>query len=150
MKSNTHIFVFRLKEIVYTLLFFAFAAILILLLISMFRNKSPIETMSQNVSEYAANSVYNSGIYTSAVRLGQYAADVVVTVDENQLKRVELHYLDEAVATMYPFLENAAHYINEQLSSGVSLENIQGDAYNQYTLQTLISAINHTLEKALE
>ena len=152
MKSNTHIFVLRLKEIIYTLLFFVFAAILILLLIFMFKNKSHSKPTFQNISEYVTDGtpVYNPGIYTSSILLGQYAVDVVVTVDENQLKRVELNYLDEAVETMYPLLGNTATFINDQLSLGVSLENIQGDAYNQYTLKELIFSINHTLEKALD
>ncbi len=152
MKSNTHIFVLRIKEIVYTLLFLIFASILILLLIFMFRNKSHTETMSQNISGNvtATTPVYNPGIYASSLILGQYAVDVIVTVDENQLKRVELKPLDEAVETMYPLLGNSIQHINEQLSSGTSLEHIQGNAYNQYTLQVLVSSINHALEKALE
>ncbi len=152
MNSNTHIFVLRIKEIVYTLLFLVFAAILILLLIFMFKNKSHVETISHNVSQIAPESqnIYAPGVYTSSIILGQYTMDVVATVDENQLKHVELRYLDDAVETMYPLLGSSTHLINEQLDSGILLENIQGDAYNQYTLQVLVSSINHALEKALE
>ena len=144
MKSKTHIVVVRMKEIIYTAIFLVFAIILILLLVFMFGGrKKGSEAPAQNTS-----SPYTAGVYTSSLVLGDNVVDVAVTVDSEHITGVSIVNLEEAVATMYPLLENCIQDISAQLADGTALEDVTYSTNNQYTYQLLTQAVNNALSKA--
>lgn len=141
--SKTHIFVVRMKEIIYTGLFLIFAAVLILLLIFMFGNKD------KNVPTSAfADGTYIPGIYTSSIKVNDNVIDVCVAVDSEHINGVSLINLEEAVAAMYPLLEVCTDDISSQLSAGVPAESLTCDANSQFTFSLLADAIQKALNTA--
>lgn len=140
MGNNTKIFVFKGKELIYTILFIALAAILILLLLYMFKSKHTEST--------ASNDKYTPGVYTSSVTIGDSSLNVTVTVDKNCITSVEVDNLDETITTMYPLLEPAIDEINSQISTADSIDDINYSSENQYTYIILNQAIKNSYYKS--
>lgn len=188
MNQKPKIFVFKLRELIYTLVLLFLAVLLIVCLVLMFTGRSKetnVLTQSQpeqsasertaaDLSEHAAAdssehtaadssertaadssehtaavvSGYAPGIYTSAVTLGDSAADVEVTVDAERIKAIRLVNLSEAAAASYPLVTPSFDHITEQILASQSLEGITCPQENKYTSQLLLSAIAEALEKA--
>ena len=98
MSSKTKIVVLRMKELIYTGIFLALGILLIILLVCMFAPKN------RTVTKKTASALYEPGVYTSALALGEQAVDVEVTVDENTIRSVRLVNLESSVAAMYPLM----------------------------------------------
>lgn len=143
--NKSRLFVFQLKEIIYTLVFIILAIILIVVLYNMF-NTNNKSTISNETTNYEIS--YNPGIYSTQIELNNSAIDVEVCVDKNHIKSVSLTNLSDTVTTMYPLLEPSIEYIENQLQNGVSLDNIELDDASKYTQTILLDAINTSLEKA--
>ena len=164
MNQKPKIFVFKLRELIYTLVLLFLAILLIVCLVLMFTGKSrKTNSLSQNQSERsasdsaasdtaenaaAASAEYTPGIYTSAVTLGDSAADIEVTVDADRIKAIRLVNLSEAAAASYPLVTPSLDHIAEQILASQSLEGITCPQENKYTSQILLSAITEALEKA--
>ena len=96
MSGKTKIVVFRMKELIYTVLFIVLAIVLILLLVFMFgpgKDKKEKQTAA-----------YTAGVYTSSIQFQGKTIDVQVVVDEDHINSVSFVNLDETVATMYPLI----------------------------------------------
>lgn len=164
MNQKPKIFVFKLRELIYTLVLLFLAILLIVCLVLMFTGKSrETNSLAQNQSERSASDSaaseaaknaaaaaagYTPGIYTSAVTLGDSAADIEVTVDAERIKAIRLVNLSEAAAASYPLVTPSFDHIAEQILASQSLEGITCPQENKYTSQILLSAIAEALEKA--
>lgn len=164
MNQKPKIFVFKLRELIYTLVLLFLAILLIVCLVLMFTGKSrKTNSLAQNQSERsasdsaasdtaenaaAASAEYTPGIYTSAVTLGDSAADIEVTVDADRIKAIRLVNLSEAAAASYPLVTPSLDHIAEQILASQSLEGITCPQENKYTSQILLSAITEALEKS--
>ena len=49
---------------------------------------------------------------------------------------------------MYPLLEPSVEYIETQLASGTSIDNIKLDESSQYTQSVILQAVKQSLNKA--
>lgn len=140
--GSTKIFVFRLKEIIYTALFIILGILLILLLIFMFSNKKDKEKV-------VPTSAYVPGVYTSSVMLDDLPINVEVIVDRQQINSVKLVDLSSDTETLYPLLQPAMNSIEAQLvSQSVAIEPLQIKSEYKYTSALLLDAVNDALEKA--
>lgn len=141
MSGKTKIYVFRMKELIYTLVFAALAIVLILLFVFMFgtgREKDVQPTAS-----------YKAGIYTSTINIQGQAIDVQVAVDSDHINSVSFVNLDESVATMYPLMETSMKNISEQICENQSLDGITYAEESQYTSRMLLGAVDEALQKAM-
>lgn len=141
--AKTKIVVIQLKEIIYTVIFAALGILLILLLIFMFRGGKDKETASTETDLYCA------GTYSSSFALNDMALNMVVVVDKNHIKAVNIENIDESVTTMYPLVEPSLEAIALQLYNDVPIDQIEVQEDSKYTEQLLIEAIKTTLEKAM-
>lgn len=140
--AKTKIVVIQLKEIIYTVIFAALGILLILLLIFMFRGGKDKEAASTETD------LYTAGTYSSSFALNDMALNMVVVVDKNHIKSVNIENIDEAVSAMYPLVEPSLEAIALQLYNDVPIDQIEVQEDSKYTEQLLIEAIKTTLEKA--
>ena len=139
MSGKTKIVVFRMKELIYTVLFIVLAIVLILLLVFMFgpgKDKKEKQTAA-----------YTAGVYTSIQFQGK-TIDVQVVVDEDHINSVSFVNLDETVATMYPLMQVSMDDISKQICKKQTLRDITYSDENQYTASLLLGAVDQALEKA--
>lgn len=140
MSGNPKIFVFHLKELIYTAIFVILGILLILLLIYMFKPKSNSSSDSK--------STYNPGVYTTSLELNGSSFEVEVVVDSENINSVSLKNTDEAVSAMYPLMSTSIKDIASQIVDTQSTDSITYSEDNKYTYSILIDAVNRTLEKA--
>ena len=143
--SKTKIVVLQLKEIVYTAIFVALGIVLILLLIFMFVGKKDSTLADVNQQDSVK---YTAGVYTTSLTLNDNVLNLEVVVDENHINSVRLLNIDEAISTMYPLIEPSLSKIEQQLVSGVSLDELEYADDSKYTQMLLVDAIQATLDKA--
>ena len=142
MSSKTKIVVLRMKELIYTGIFLALGILLIILLVCMFAPKN------RTVTKKTASALYEPGVYTSALALGEQAVDVEVTVDENKIRSVRLVNLESSVAAMYPLMTPVMESLAAQILENQSLSGLSYDDSTRYTAQVLTEAVGRALEKA--
>ena len=99
MSAKTKIWVFHMKELIYTAIFIILGIFLLLLMIFMFSGSTEQETAAEEPSRYTA------GIYTASMILGGNPVEIAVTVDEDYISSIEFRQLDETVSAMYPLME---------------------------------------------
>jgi uncharacterized protein with FMN-binding domain len=135
-----------MKELVYTGIFAGLGLLLIILLIVMFY-PSGSENTSQNPDSSEA-AVYTPGVYNSQLQLGETTLNLEVVVDESQIKSVSFVNLEESVSTMYPLVEPSLEFLEEELVSGKSIDEISVSEKSKYTQTMLIDGIKNALSKA--
>lgn len=140
MSGNPKIFVFHLKELIYTAIFVILGILLILLLIYMFKPDRKSSTDS--------TSTYNPGVYTTSLELNGSSFEVEVVVDSDNINSVSLKNTDETVSAMYPLMSMSIEDIASQIIDSQSTDSITYSEDNKYTYSILIDAVNRTLEKA--
>lgn len=137
--STTKILILKRKEVLYTGIFILMGILLLILIFCFFTGKSE-ETIS--------NSIYEPGVYTNTVTLGENEMNISVTTGANEIYKVEITNLDESISTMYPLVEPALKDISSQLLSGVELSEVQISDDCKYTGLFLLNAIDETLKPA--
>ena len=135
MSAKTKIWVFHMKELIYT-------AIFIILGITFLSADRKPQVAEELLPKYTA------GIYTASMTLGGNAVEIAVTVDEDYISSIHFRQLDEAVLAMYPLMEPALEALSTQICESQSLENLSYSEESQYTSLMLMSAIRTALEKA--
>lgn len=141
MRSDTRIFIFKLRQLITAVLIIIAILILAFCLIGRFgKQKEDVST--------APASAYVAGVYTSSISLNNQTVDIQVVVDKDQIKSAAIVNLEDSVAAMYPLLETSIADISSQLAAGVALEDITYSSSNRYTSQVLLGAIAQALEKA--
>lgn len=165
MSTKPQIFVFRMREMIYTLLLIAFAAILIICLILMFSGRTTTEknttgsTQStsaqrpEDVQTFSASSAasanqFTPGIYTVPISVNDSALEVEVTVDADHINSIRLVNLSEAADAAYPLLAPSLDHIATQILQKQSLDEITSPQENRYTSQMLLNAVSDALELA--
>lgn len=143
--SKTKIVVLQLKEIVYTAIFVALGIVLILLLIFMFVGKKDNTLADVNQQDSVK---YTAGVYNTSLTLNDNVLNLEVVIDQNHINSVRLLNIDEAISTMYPLIEPSLSKIEQQLVSGVSLDELEYAEDSKYTQMLLVDAIKATLDKA--
>ena len=135
MSAKTRIWVFHMKELIYTAVFIVLGIFLLLLMIFMFSGSPEQEVSAEIPSRYTA------GVYTASMILGGNSVEIAVTVDEDYISSIEFRQLDETVSAMYPLMEPSLESLSEQICASQSLENISYSEDSQYTSLMLLSAI---------
>ena len=77
MSAKTKIWVFHMKELVYTAVFIGLGIVFLILMIFMFASDRKQETAAEIPSRYTA------GVYTASMTLGGNPVEIAVTVDED-------------------------------------------------------------------
>lgn len=139
MNKKAKIVVLHMKELVYTGLFLILGVLFTVILILMFSEKD---------STSGKSALYTPGQYTTTLTFNGNAADVKVTVDENQITAITLQNLEESVSVMYPLLEPTLEELSTQILETQSLDNISYSSDSQYTSMLLLDAIAASLEQA--
>ena len=142
MSAKTRIWVFHMKELIYTAVFIVLGIFLLLLMIFMFSGSPEQEAAAEVPSRYTA------GVYTASMILGGNSVEIAVTVDEDYISSIKVRQLDETVSAMYPLMEPSLESLSEQICASQSLENISYSEDSQYTSLMLLSAIQTALSKA--
>ena len=142
MSAKTRIWVFHMKELIYTAVFIVLGIFLLLLMIFMFSGSPEQEAAAEVPSRYTA------GVYTASMILGGNSVEIAVTVDEDYISSIEFRQLDETVSAMYPLMEPSLESLSEQICASQSLENISYSEDSQYTSLMLLSAIQTAMSKA--
>ena len=142
MSSKTRIWVFHMKELIYTAIFVVLGIVLLLLLIFMFSGDHSERTLTDLSGKYTA------GIYTASMTLGGSPVEIAVTVDRDYISSITFHQLDETVAAMYPLMEPTLHDLSAQICEKQSAEDVSYSEDSQYTSMMLMSTIRTALEKA--
>ena len=142
MSSKTRIWVFHMKELIYTAIFVVLGIVLLLLLIFMFSEDHSERTLTDLSGKYTA------GIYTASMTLGGSPVEIAVTVDRDYISSITFHQLDETVAAMYPLMKPALHDLSAQICEKQSAEDVSYSEDSQYTSMMLMSTIRTALEKA--
>ncbi|MFG6331695.1 MAG: hypothetical protein K1W28_07715 [Lachnospiraceae bacterium] len=142
MSAKTRIWVFHMKELIYTGVFAGLGILFLMLMIFMFASGRKEETAETIPSRYTA------GIYTASMTLGGNPVEIAVAVDEDRISSIHFRQLDETVSAMYPLMEPALEALSEQICESQSLENLTYSEESQYTSLMLLSAIRTALEKA--
>ena len=140
MSAKTRIWVFHMKELIYTAVFVVLGIFFLLLLIFMFSPDQTAQTSEESPSPYTA------GIYTTSLMLGGNPVEIAITVDH--ISSIRFRQLSESVAAMYPLMEPALDALSAQICETQSLENLSYSEDSQYTSLMLVSAIKTALAKA--
>lgn len=143
MSSKTKIFVFKMKELIYTGIFLALGILLILLLITMFRGQksAPVNAGGDAVS-------YTPGVYSASIVLGNQNLEVAVSVDAEHINSIRFVNLDESVAAMYPLMEGSLNTLAEQIVATQSTKGLTLPEDAVYTSTVLLDAVDRALAKA--
>ena len=142
MSSNPKIVVLHMKELIYTVVFIAFAILLLILLIFMFKSSKDKETT------VSPDDTYTAGVYSSSITVNGVCMQLQVTVDKDNINAVELKNTNEAVSAMYPLISSSVADISNQIVSTQSLDNISCTDDCKYTYSTILSTVNKNLERA--
>lgn len=146
--SKTKIVVLQMKELVYTGIFVGLGILLIILLIVMFYPSGDEEAAQAVDSSSVETDTYTPGIYNSQMQLGETTLNLEVVVDETQIKSVSFVNLDDSVTTMYPLVKPSLEFLEEELVSGKSIDEITVNEKSKYTQTMLIDGIKSALSKA--
>ncbi|HBN56380.1 MAG TPA: hypothetical protein DD414_06355 [Lachnospiraceae bacterium] len=142
MSAKTKIWVFHMKELIYTGIFVALGILFLLLMVFMFSSDKAPAAATDLPSKYTA------GIYTASMTLGGNPVEIAVTVDKDYISSIHFRQLDETVSAMYPLMEPALESLSEQIIKAQSLDNLTYSEDSQYTSLMLMGAIRTALDKA--
>ncbi len=142
MSSKTKIIIMKKRELIYTAIFAALAAVFLILLFLMFRPHS------QDALSASAQPVYVPGVYTTPVTLNSNVMDLEVCVDADHINGIRLVNLSESAAAMFPLMQPALDNLAAQICETQSTKNVYYEASSQYTSQMLLDVIENTLRKA--
>ena len=150
MSSKPQIFVFHLKEVIYTAIFILLGLLFLLLLFIMFKPDSDKKEENGGVSSNNTNDTvsYVPGTYSTTVNLNGQSFEVQVTTAEDQITDISLVSVDSSVSTLYPLLEPTMASLSEQIYENQSLEDLTVSEDATYTSDLLIDAISSSIAMA--
>ncbi len=144
MSAKTKIVVVHMKELIYTGIFILLGILLILLLVFMFTPEPKEETLSKT----AVSALYEPGIYTSSIVIGNESIDLEIIVEADRISSISFADLNDTLRTMYPLMEPSLENIAGQIYEKQSLEHISYEEANHYTVSLILDAISNALEQA--
>lgn len=142
--SGTKIVVIQRKKMITAGIFALLGIILLVILLVLFWPGKNSQSLSM---ENSTEKIYQAGIYTEEIKLGDASVNLQVSLDENQVKSVELINLEESVETMYPLMKPTVEKISEQLVAGKDMDEIVLSEDAQYTEKMLLEKISDMLEE---
>ena len=146
--SGTRIVVLQLRKLIYTAIFVGICVIaLIFLIVMLSSDKGGKGKESASVADEGEHQ-YEAGVYTKEIQIGDATVNLQLSLDEDNVKSVELVNLDESVETMYPLMQPVVESVADQIIAKQSTENISYSEDNQYTSMIVLNAVNNALEKA--
>lgn len=141
MSTKTKILVFKMKEIIYTIVFAVLAILLIIFLVLIIKGHSKKAASQPKIH-------LSPGIYEASIVLSSNPVNIEVVVDHEQIKSISMVNVSEAVTTMYPLISSSLTEIASQIVQNNSTENLVFNDENKYTSIILVNAINTALCKA--
>lgn len=141
METNPKIFVFQLKELIYTIVFISLAVLLILLLVFMF-----IPNDNEDATE--TSSPYTAGTYSSYVIYNSTPLEVSVKLDKDHINSVDFIPISEDIATISSVAETSLNDIEKQVLQNQSTLNIYSSAESKYTYGILVNAVECAIDKS--
>ncbi|MFI3238080.1 MAG: hypothetical protein R3Y47_08670 [Lachnospiraceae bacterium] len=154
MSGKTKIFVWHMKEVIYTAIFLFLGLVLLFLLAIMFFPKESTsstpsteleETIDTDETTASSNGIYQPGIYTATMEVGGNPVSLQVVIETAGITDVSFVQLSETVETMYPLLSSVIETISAQLQSGTTLEAITYESTQQYTASVILDAIEEVV-----
>lgn len=130
------------KGIIY-LAVIAVLAILVFIIFSVMLSRKNDQAM---LSQKTDDQVYEAGVYTKEVMIGESSVVIQVSLDERKVTSVEITG-DDVVDAMYPLLNPSIERISKELSAGKSVDEITPSKGAQYTEKLLLDAIEEILQK---
>ena len=142
--SRTRIVILQLREIIYAAVF---VGIGILVLVTLFFLLMPEKSDGADVSNNLKqdNKIYEAGIYQNKLALGDAVVGLQVTLDESQVKSVEVINLDESVSAMYPLMKPSVETISNQLAAGASVDEVVLSDGSKYTQELILNAVKEIM-----
>lgn len=140
--ANTKIVVLQRKKIIMAGIVFFIAILLLLFVLQFIPNSGSGDSVADS-----SDGTYEAGIYTKEIEIGDSVVNLQMTLDEDQIKGIELVNLEETVETMYPLMESTVEEMSAQLSSGTALEDIEVSDSSKYTEQILAKAVSSMLKE---
>ena len=154
--NKSRLYVFQLKDLIYTALLTILAIILIIVLINMFsgnndnkKNPNNSESVTTSITTAAhSDATYVPGIYCTKICLNNQTIELKVALDKDRIKSISTTNLSNTVEAMFPLLEPSIEYIETELAKGTPIDEIQYDESSIYTGTMLTEAISEILEEA--
>lgn len=144
--SGTRIVVLQSRKIIYSLILIGLGILALIILILMFvpgKNKDGESASVLNQTEQE----YEAGVYTKEIKIGDATVNLQLSLDEDNVKSVELVNLEESVQTMYPLMQPTVEKISEQLAAGRSMEEIVVSEDSQYTEKIIIETVSKMMKE---
>ncbi len=145
--SNTKIIVVKRKQVILAAIIAL--AVIILTVVIVSAAGSDTEETENTVMLPEDDAVYRAGVYNRMIRLGDHTVNLELVLDESHINGVNLVNIDEAVTTMYPLLYPCLATISEQLSGGLTPEEIVLADESRYTGRLLLDTIGEMLDSAI-
>ena len=146
--ARTKIVVLQVKKIIYTGIFVTIGILILAILLMMFLPKKSSE--NRNVSkleETPAQSIYEAGVYTKEIEIGDSTVNLELALDEGQVKSLELVNLEESVETMYPLMKPTVESLEKKLVAGEDIHKIKLSGDAKYTGKMLMESVETMLEE---
>lgn len=143
--SGTKIVVLQSRKIIYSLILIGLGILALVFVIMMFLPKQDGGGTASVWDQ--AEQEYEAGVYTKEIRIGDAMINLQLSLDENNVKSIELVNLDESVETMYPLMAPTVEKISEQLAAGRSMEEIVGSEDAQYTEKLIVETVSAMMEE---
>ena len=141
--SNTKIVVLQAKKMIYGGIFALIAIIILVVLLVLFW---PGRGNGEELSlDYGTEEIYEAGVYTKELKLGDSSVNLQLTLDEGHVKSLEIVNLEESVETMYPLMKPTVEKISEQLTAGKGMDEIVLSEDAQYTEKMLVESVMEML-----
>ncbi|MCI8751878.1 MAG: hypothetical protein K1W39_10120 [Lachnospiraceae bacterium] len=143
--SRTRIVILQMREIIYTAVFVGLGILLLIILFFMFWPDGKDENKEQ--ADNGKTAVYEAGVYSKQMTVGDSVINLQVVLDEEQVKSVEMINLDDTVSAMYPLMKPSVESISNQLASGVSLDEVVLSDEGQYTEKMILNEVDSVLDE---
>lgn len=144
--AGTRIVVLQSRKVIYSMILLGLSVLAIVLLVMMFvsgkdKNGETASVLNEIEQEYEA------GVYTKEIQIGDTMVNLQLSLDENNVKSVELVNLDESVETMYPLMQPTVEKISKQLAAGKSMEEIVISEESQYTEKLIVQSVSEMMQE---
>lgn len=143
--SRTRIVILQMRETIYTAVFVGLGILLLIILFFMFWPDGKDENKEQ--ADNGKTAVYEAGVYSKQMTVGDSVINLQVVLDEEQVKSVEMINLDDTVSAMYPLMKPSVESISNQLASGVSLDEVVLSDEGQYTEKMILNEVDSVLDE---
>lgn len=144
--SGTRIVVLQSRKIIYSLIFLGVAILALVLILMLFVPKEGSSGDTASLAN-AVEQKYEAGVYTKEIRVGDATVNLQLSLDEDNVKSLELVNLDESVETMYPLMQPTVEKIAEQLVAGRSMDEIVISEESQYTEKIIVESVSEMMKE---